>query len=225
MRLTPPRVVYCLGLLTLLYLFVIIFVSENEKTKRCDLSHEYQETLEETIGKVHKVLKKIGVTHLLCYDTLVGQIRLGRNLPWEDSGYFCVFNEDLLKFDESYIGKEFQKADLKIHYDSADGRYLVTRPDKKVAGMVKLVVFSKEGELQDVIEPTYYRIGWKRSLLPPNCDYSPSLQCFPARLVDSPLKMVKFGSLGKIPAPHEHFEILKYHFPDSWWKDPKPSHC
>ena len=175
MRLTPPRVVYCLGLITLIYLFVIIFASENEKTKRCDLSHEYQETLEETIGKVHKVLKKMGVTHLLCYDTLgkriiilhsasiilcpnlVGQIRLGRNLPWEDSGYFCVFNEDLLKFDESYIGKEFQKADLKIHYDSADGRYLVTRPDKKVAGMVKLVVFSKEGELQDVIEPTYYR--------------------------------------------------------------------
>ena len=78
-------------------------------------------------------------------------------MPWEDSGYFCVFNEDLLKFDESYIGKEFQKAGLKIHYDSADGRYLVTRPDKKVAGMVKLVVFSKEGELQDVIEPTYYR--------------------------------------------------------------------
>lgn len=225
MRLTPPRVVYCLGLVTLLYLFVIIFASENEKPKRCDLSHEYQETLEETIGKVHKVLKKIGITHLLCYDTLVGQIRLGSNLPWEDSGYFCVFNEDLLKFDESYIGKEFQKIGLKIHYDSADGRYLVTRPDKQVAGMVKLVVFSKEGELQDVIEPTYYRIGWKRRLLPPNCDYSPSLQCFPARLVDSPLKMVQFGSLGKIPAPHEHFEILKYHFPDSWWKDPKPSHC
>ncbi len=88
---------------------------------------------------------------------LVGQIRLGRNLPWEESGYFCVFNEDLLKFDEGYIGKEFQKVGLKIHYDSADGRYLVTRPDKQVAGMVKLVVFSKEGELQDVIEPTYYR--------------------------------------------------------------------
>ena len=75
MRLTPPRVVYCLGLITLIYLFVIIFASENEKTKRCDLSHEYQETLEETIGKVHKVLKKIGITHLLCYDTL-GNIKM-----------------------------------------------------------------------------------------------------------------------------------------------------
>ena len=73
MRLTPPRVVYCLGVCTLLYLFVRIFASENEKVKRCDLSHEYQETLEETIGKVHIVLKKIGLTHVLCYDTLGDQ--------------------------------------------------------------------------------------------------------------------------------------------------------
>ena len=70
MRITPPRVVYCITILTLIYLFVKIFSSENEKTKRCDLSHEFQETLEETIGKVHRVLKKIGLTHVLCYDTL-----------------------------------------------------------------------------------------------------------------------------------------------------------
>ena len=67
-----------------------------------------------------------------------------------------MFNEELAKFDEGHIGKEFHRLGLKIHYDSADGRYLVTRPDKKVAGLVKLVVFSKEADLQDVIEPTYY---------------------------------------------------------------------
>ena len=70
MRVTPPRVVYCLGLLTIVYLFVKIFAAEKEGTKRCDLSHEYQETLEETIGKVHSALKRIGLTHVLCYDTL-----------------------------------------------------------------------------------------------------------------------------------------------------------
>ena len=69
LRLTPPRVVYSLGLLTLLYLSLKIF-SDTETPKRCDLSHEYQETLEQTIGKVHLVLKKIGLTHVLCYDTL-----------------------------------------------------------------------------------------------------------------------------------------------------------
>ena len=69
LRLTPPRVVYSLGLLSLLYLSVKIF-SDTESPKRCDLSHDYQETLEQTIGKVHLVLKKIGLTHVLCYDTL-----------------------------------------------------------------------------------------------------------------------------------------------------------
>ena len=69
LRLTPPRVVYSLGLLTLVYLSLKIF-SDSETPKRCDLSHEYQETLEQTIGKVHLVLKKIGLTHVLCYDTL-----------------------------------------------------------------------------------------------------------------------------------------------------------
>ena len=69
LRLTPPRVVYCLGLLTLVYLSLKVF-SDNESIKRCDLSHEYQETLEDAIGRVHLVLKKIGLTHVLCYDTL-----------------------------------------------------------------------------------------------------------------------------------------------------------
>ena len=156
---------------------------------------------------------------------LVGQVRLGRNLPWEESAYFCVFNEELMKYKESHIGNTFSESGLDIHYDSAEGRYLVTRPDKTVSGMVKLIVFTKDDKLQEASEPTYYRIGWKRKILPQSCDYSPSLQCFPARLVDSPLKMVNFGSLGKLPAPREHFEILKYQFPESWWKDPKPSHC
>ena len=82
---------------------------------------------------------------------------MGRNLPWEESGYFCLFNEELVKYDESYIGRVFEEAGLGIRYDSAEGRYLVTRPDRRVAGAVKLVVFSKEGQLQEVIEPTYYR--------------------------------------------------------------------
>ena len=82
---------------------------------------------------------------------------MGRNLPWEESGYFCLFNEELVKYDESYIGRVFEEAGLHIRYDSAEGRYLVTRPDRRVAGAVKLVVFSKEGQLQEVIEPTYYR--------------------------------------------------------------------
>ena len=94
---------------------------------------------------------------MITFSSSVGQIRLGGNLPWEDSGYFCVFNEDLLKYDESYIARTFQQSGLGIAYDSAEGRYLVTRLDRPGAGVVKLVVFSKEKEMQEMIEPTYYR--------------------------------------------------------------------
>ena len=95
---------------------------------------------------------------------------MGRNLPWEESGYFCLFNEELVKYDESYIGRVFEEAGLGIRYDSAEGRYLVTRPDRRVAGAVKLVVFSKEGQLQEVIEPTYYR--YKQTLKHPQSSVS-----------------------------------------------------
>ena len=48
---------------------------------------------------------------------------------------------------------------MGIAYDSAEGRYLVSRQekDKQGAGVVKLIVFSKEKEMQEMIEPTYYR--------------------------------------------------------------------
>ena len=130
-------------------------------------------------------------------------------------------NEEFVKYDENYIGNTFHRAGLNIAYDSAEGRYLVTR----AGGIVKLIVFSKEKKLQEVIEDTYYRVGWKRRILPLNCDYSPSLECFPSRLMEKPLGKAKFGTAGMVPVPNEQFEILKYHFPDTWWKDTKPKNC
>lgn len=69
-----------------------------------------------------------------------------------------------------------------------------------------------------------HRVGWKRRLLPPDCDYSPTLDCFPARLALAPLPLKLFGTRA-VPVPREEFEILKYHFPDNWWKEVKPLNC
>eukprot|EP00092_Neocalanus_flemingeri_P002572 GFUD01002754.1.p1 GENE.GFUD01002754.1~~GFUD01002754.1.p1 ORF type:complete len:227 (-),score=43.99 GFUD01002754.1:61-741(-) len=225
LRVTPSRVIYLLCFSILFYLVFKIFASETGVIKNCDISHEYLESLDETLARVHTVLEKLSLTHALCYESLVGQVRLGRNSPWEESGYFCVINEEIIKYDENFIGNTFHRADLSIAYDSAEGRYLVSRSDRKDAVIVKLIVFSQEKELQEVMERTYHRIGWKRRILPPNCQYSPSLDCFPARLLDKPLTKVKFGRAGMIPVPNEQFEILKYHFPDTWWKDNKPKNC
>eukprot|EP00090_Calanus_glacialis_P034905 TRINITY_DN5923_c0_g1_i2.p1 TRINITY_DN5923_c0_g1~~TRINITY_DN5923_c0_g1_i2.p1 ORF type:complete len:227 (-),score=31.59 TRINITY_DN5923_c0_g1_i2:81-761(-) len=225
LRITPPRVVYLLGSSILFYLVFKIFASNTTHIHNCDLSHEYLENLDDMVAKVHSVLDKLSLTHALCYESLVGQVRLGRNLPWEESGYFCVLNEEIVKYDENFIGNSFHRAGLSIAYDSAEGRYLVSRRDREGAGLVKLVVFSQEKELQEVMEKTYHRVGWKRRILPANCEFSPSLDCFPARLMEQPLAAAKFGSAGMIPVPNEQFEILKYHFPETWWKDTKPNNC
>lgn len=225
LRVTPPRVVYLLGFSILFYLIFKIFASNTSPIPNCDLSHEYLENLDDMVAKVHSVLKSLSLTHALCYESLVGQVRLGRNLPWEESGYFCVLNEEIVKYDENFIGNNFHRVGLSIAYDSAEGRYLVSRQDRESVGLVKLVVFSQEKELQEVMEKTYHRVGWKRRILPANCEFSPSLDCFPARLMEPPLASAKFGSAGMIPVPNEQFEILKYHFPKTWWKNTKPNNC
>ena len=54
---------------------------------------------------------------------------------------------------------------------------------------------------------------------------SPSLTCLPARLLQPPLPLSTFGPAGEVPVPREGPEVLKYQFPDTWWKDPTPPHC
>ena len=59
-----------------------------------------------------------------------------------------------------YIGNVFRQDGLRILYDSAEGRYLVSRenpPLGEEAQVVKLVVFADDKELQEVNDPTYHR--------------------------------------------------------------------
>jgi len=92
--------------------------------------------------------------------------------------------------------------------------------------VVQLIVFADDKDIKQNggEESMYHRIGWKRRLLPPDCDYSPTLECFPARLALTPLPLKLFGTKA-VPVPREEFEILKYHFPDNWWKEVKPLNC
>jgi len=64
----------------------------------------------------------------------------------------------------------------------------------------------------------FKRIGWKRRLLPPMCDWTPSLDCFPTYLIDKPfLPKKQFGN-SFFNVPMGGIEIQKYHYADSWWK-------
>lgn len=83
-------------------------------------------------------------------------------------------------------------------WDSGEGRYLV-----ESGGQVKvnLVVYSGRRELQEVSEPMLHRVGWRRTPLPAHCEFSLSLACIPARLLQPPLSTKHFGSAGDVPVP------------------------
>ena len=69
-------------------------------SRTCDHSLEYLISLHNLVANTHSILEKLGLTHILCYGSLAGQIRIGRSLPWEDGAEMCVFNEDIVKYDE-----------------------------------------------------------------------------------------------------------------------------
>ncbi len=95
---------------------------------------------------------------------------------------------------------------------------------RKFEGVLQLVVFADDKSIEKGGESMYHRVGWKRRLLPPDCDYSKTLECFPSRLAQSPLPLKLFGTRA-VPVPREEFELLKYHYPDNWWKEVKPLNC
>jgi hypothetical protein len=68
------------------------------------------------------------------------------------------------------------------------------------------------------------RVGWKRRMLPPDCEGMTSLECFPPRLIAPPLPVKEFGGF-VFPVPREGIEIQKYHYPDNWWKEVLPKNC
>lgn len=70
----------------------------------------------------------------------------------------------------------------------------------------------------------YKRIGWKRRILPPHCDWTPSLDCFPTHLIEMPLPQKQLGKY-KYSVPMGGIEIQKYHYSHNWWKTVETKNC
>ena len=232
MRLTPTKI---LNAFTAVVLFVLLWTvfsgttfNGNDASRRvghtCVLPEAYVSSLHDLVYRVHKTLDGLDLTHFLCYGSLFGQVRRSASLPWEKDAEFCVLNEEFSRYDENFLRKSFLASNgLEISYDSAEGIYVVTKAD--FDGYVQLVVFAddKGVKTKDGDEKMLHRVGWKRRLLPSDCDIR-QLECFPARLAASPLPLKLFGTEA-VPVPREEFEILKFHFPDNWWREEKPINC
>lgn len=71
----------------------------------------------------------------------------------------------------------------------------------------------------------YKRIGWRHRILPPHCDWTSSLHCFPTHLVDDvPLPKRKLGKY-MYSVPRGGADLQKYHYPENWWLEVKIKNC
>ncbi|KAG8259732.1 uncharacterized protein LOC124356991 [Homalodisca vitripennis] len=216
-----PRVLSCLCLtmLTMALLLTWTLLRHSRSfTQTCHHSEAFQDGLHALGDRVHRLLVSLGLTHFLCYGSLWGQLRLSRTLPWERDIELCVLNEEMALKDEVFLERQFRKNNMQLAYDSTDGKYTIT-DDTLPDARVELIVFE-----EDPMVAMLRRVGWKRRVLPSDCESLPSLSCFPPRLIKTPLPSREFGGY-IIPVPREGIEIQKYHYPDNWWKEVLPKNC
>lgn len=197
--------------------------------------------------RVHLVLAKLKIVHFLCFGSLWGQVRIGRALPWARKIEMCLI--DTLR-DDILITKTFREDGLSATYLYASGVYRIQENDN--APKLEIIVFEEDSVVRNIFNShslslriqsvdysssrgefsiLYYfqtqmmrRVGWTRRVLPPDCELSPSLQCFPPQLVISPLPAKQFGK-HLINVPREGIELQKYHYPNDWWIEIKPTDC
>ncbi|XP_015516323.1 uncharacterized protein LOC124303524 isoform X1 [Neodiprion virginianus] len=214
-RITPLRI-----LAALLMLGVLFWLNLDRQVvppEPCAVPEEFTEKLHELAYRAHLVLAKHGIVHFLCFGGLWGQARIGRALPWARKIELCLV--DNLR-DDALISKAFRQAGLAATYLHAAGIYRVQEQEVgEDAPRVEIIVFEEDVKAQMV-----RRVGWTRRVLPPDCELSPSLQCFPPQLAISPLPIKQFGS-HVLPVPREGIELQKYHYPDNWWLEVKPIDC
>lgn len=212
---SPRRLVILAVLLSFLYL-VWRMISDSdhqrwyEREAPCQTPENLITDMTELAFRIHNTFVKLNIPHFLCYGTLWGVVRTGSILPWDNNVDFCVLDEDISKVDEGFLYTSFQRSQLSISYDTRHGVYNIRY--KSAEGAV--TVFQRFFDQMQ-------RAGWEIRLLPFMYKYQDE---FPSRLVEKPFPTKKF--LGaEFPVPREDIELLKYLYPDDWWKEIKPKGC
>uniref|UniRef100_A0A182JJQ5 Uncharacterized protein n=1 Tax=Anopheles atroparvus TaxID=41427 RepID=A0A182JJQ5_ANOAO len=220
-------VILCVGIIlyTAVRWWQIVFAQESTVRQfqhTCNMTEQYRHELEHLFERVHRLLVQQKLTHFLCYGTLWGQIRLAKMLPWREKAEFCVLNDELMHHEEARFIRNFYANELHINYHHSEGIYRIFANEPaalRTRPYVELVVFQL-----DVAQAMYKRVGWKRRLLPPHCDWTPSLDCFPVNLLQGALPKRPLGRM-LYTVPMGGIELQKYHYRDNWWKDVKVRNC
>ncbi|KAG7160208.1 uncharacterized protein LOC121876530 [Homarus americanus] len=214
-------VVVVFGLVIIAY-YLMMNENDVEKQPPCTVSQEQRRRLYPLLSTVSSLLSRLSITHFLCYDSLWGAIQESGPLPWDVHAHLCALNEKVSVHDEAELLRAFRRRGLTLEYSSADGQYTIRNSTGETGNIevptVRVVLFEEDDRLHML-----RRVGWRRRVLPPDCDAHPTLQCFPPNLAALPLPMRPFGPLS-LPAPREDIDLLKFHYPDTWWRPLQP-HC
>ncbi|XP_066975542.1 uncharacterized protein [Macrobrachium rosenbergii] len=193
---------------------------EVQEQNPCIISKEQRRYLYPLLSTVSNLLTQMSITHFLCYDSLWGAVQESGPLPWDAHGHLCALNEKVSAHDEADLLRAFRRQGLALEYSSAEGEYIIRNSsavtEKWELPTVRIVLFEEDDRVHML-----RRVGWRRRVLPPDCDAHPSLQCFPPKLVAAPLPLRPFGPLS-LPAPREDMDLLKFHYPETWWRPLQP---
>lgn len=184
--------------------------------KACNMSEEMTRNLHYQAKSVSNVLQTLKLSYFLCYGSLWGALYIQNILPWDTSVDYCITNEEVSKLDQAHMMNLFSQNNLKLEYNNQDGLYDVTNKTSKF-GHVHLIVFEYDSRTENM-----RRVGWKNRVIPP--DMCETIHCFPPKLIEPPLPQITFGNL-EVPVPHEEIEMLKYLYPNDWWKELKARDC
>lgn len=224
-RLLLATAVICTMLYLVYWGFFCPSIPRSRDIHRCLVPAEQRKYLFSLMSVVTQLLSQLSVTHFLCYDSLWGAVQESGPLPWTSHGHLCALNQQVSAHDEATLLRTFRRRGLSLEYSSAEGQYMVRNRTTEAlpiqdweAPHVFLVLFEEDERMRML-----RRVGWKRRILPPDCDAHSSLECFPPFLAETPLPERAFGPL-KLPAPREDIDLLKFHYPDTWWRPLQP-HC
>lgn len=96
--------------------------------------------------RVHTILEKQSLTHILCYGSLWGQIRMSKLFPWSFKAQFCIFNNEVAAIDEGHFYSRFHRDFLRLRYFSSDAVYIVEDIHNSYP-LVEIFVFEKDEEV------------------------------------------------------------------------------
>lgn len=146
-----------------------------------------------TMYRLDAVLRKARIPYWITGGTLLGAVRHGGIIPWDDDVDISIMDKHLAKLRSPKTAKLLRKAKLELYVapECTDGTEWGVSPIGKAWPFIDVLVMKKRGNRIVYLSPKYQQ-GWTK------CDHTPS-QIFPLRpyllgnfLVSGPRRPIEY---------------------------------